>query len=107
MNDVLILCPDSGKALRLVGYIGPENRSFALLYKNLPIRKWTVHHHHQLPDGQVIYGPHKHTWDDEYEDELAYVPDDIQIGDANAELLGFLRECNVEVLGTIQAVGLT
>ena len=53
----------------------------------------------------VIYGPHKHIWDDDYEDEYAYVPNDIVVGNPNVELRDFLRECNVEVMGTMQAVG--
>lgn len=107
MSEVIVLGANSGRTGRLAGYIGPENRSFVLLYRNQPIRKWTVHHHHKLPDGLVIYGPHKHLWDDDYEDEIAYVPTDIEVGDANVELRDFLRECNIEVLGAIQVVGLT
>ena len=89
--------------LRLVGFIGKTNRSFALLYQNLPIRKYTVHDHHTNPKtGEVVYGPHKHTWDDDWEDGLVYVPADIRSGDVNEELIGFLNECNIRLEGAYQ-----
>lgn len=106
MSEVVVLAVESNKILRLTGFVGSigSNRSFALLYRNQPIRKWTVHHHHQNPDGQVLYGAHKHTWDEESEDEWAYVPADIRVGDSNQELRDFLQECNIEVIGAIQGL---
>lgn len=90
-------------SLRLVGYVGKTNRSFALLCRNFPIRKYTVHDHHTNPKtGEVVYGPHKHTWDDDWEDGLVYVPADIRIGDANEELVDFLHECNIRLEGAYQ-----
>ena len=94
---------ESGALLRLHGFVGKTNRSFALLHRNFPIRKYTVHDHHTNPDtGEVVFGPHKHTWDDEWEDRLVYVPTDIRIGDANDELHDFLVECNIRLLGAYQ-----
>jgi len=102
MDSVIALGSESGAVLRLTGWIGPFNRSFVLLYNNYPIRKWTVHSRTKAPDGSTIEGPHKHTWDDELEDEFAYVPEDIRIGSPQEELEDFLKECNVSILGGIQ-----
>ncbi len=100
MDDVTVLA-ESGEVLRLTGKIGPYNRSYVVLYKNHPIRKWTFHRRTRAPDGSLIEGPHKHTWDDELADEYAYVPDNIRIGDPYEELEDFLKECNITVLGKI------
>ena len=95
-----VLSLDSDAVLNLRGYIGTKNRSFALLYQNTPIRKYTVHDRHRNPaTGEVISGSHKHTWDDDWEDRLVYVPDDITIGNPNEELIGFLAECNIRLRG--------
>lgn len=99
--EAKVLSLDSGEALSLRGYVGSRNRSVVLLYKNTPIRKYTVHAQHKNKrTGEVIRGPHKHTWDDEWEDELVYVPNDIRIGDPNHELLDFLQECRIRLTGT-------
>lgn len=37
--DATVLAEESGELLKLRGYVGRKNRSFALLYKNTPIRK--------------------------------------------------------------------
>lgn len=100
LDDILVLCTTSQEILKLRGYVGPRNRSFVLLWKNYPIRKWTVHSRGKLPDGTRIDGPHKHVWDDDLEDEWCYVPTDIRIGNPNEELIDFLRECNIELLGS-------
>lgn len=102
LEDVAVLA-ESGEVLRLTGKVGPYNRSYVLLYKNQPIRKWTVHQRTQAPDGTVIEGPHKHAWDDELADEYAYVPEDIRIGDPFEELEDFLKECNIKLLGSFTA----
>lgn len=102
MDAVMALGEESGAVLKLTGWIGPQNRSFVLLYNNYPIRKWTVHHRTKAPDGSTIEGPHKHAWDDDLEDEFAFVPDDIRIGKAPEELEDFLKECNITVLGGMQ-----
>ena len=93
---------DSGEILKLEGYIGRKNRSFALLYDNTPIRKFTVHNdqpHSDPATGDVFIQPHKHFWDDIWNDRRAYIPDDIRIGNPNDELIDFLAECNVELRG--------
>ncbi len=103
LDDVLILCINSNQILKLRGYIGPRNHSFVILFKNYPIRKWTVHNSGKLPDGTRIDGPHKHAWDDDLEDEWCYIPTDISIGNPNEELMDFLKECNIDLLGGYQA----
>ena len=101
LQDVVVLT-ESGTMLRLTGYVGRKNRSFALLYRNTPIRRYTAHDQHKNPDGEIIRGPHKHIWDDAFEDRVAYVPDDIRIGDPNEELFDFLTECNVTIRSSYQ-----
>ena len=93
----------SGEILRLVGYVGEVNRSFVLLYRNSPIRKFTVHNYlrHRDPiNGRVFREPHKHFWHDVHRDHPAYIPDDIRIGDPNEELIDFLAECNISLRGS-------
>ena len=95
------LATSSGELLRLVGFVGIKNRSYALLHRNTPIRKYTVHDRHTNPNtGQVLREPHKHYWDDEWEDHLAYVPHDIRQGNPNEEILDFLKECNITLRGS-------
>ena len=99
--EASVLCKDSGEILSLRGYIGRKNRSFALLYRNVPIRKYTVHDRHKDPVSRIVYtDPHKHFWDDIWEDKRVYIPDDIRIGDPNKELMDFLRECNITLRGS-------
>ena len=47
--EAKVLCEESGEMLVLRGYQGKRNRSFALLYRNEPIRKYTVHSRHIDP----------------------------------------------------------
>ena len=96
LRDVVVLA-ESGTMLRLTGYVGRKNRSFALLYRNTPIRRYTAHDQHKNPDGELISGPHEHLWDDIFEDSIAYVPEDIRMGDPNDELIDFLAECNMTI----------
>lgn len=99
--EAKVLCLDSDEILSLRGFVGKTNRSFALLYRNTPIRKYTVHAFHRDPKTkEVVRQPHKHTWDDEWKDGRVYIPDDIRIGNANEELMDFLRECNIELRGS-------
>ena len=99
--EAKVLCMDSEEILVLKGTWGRTNRSFALLYRNTPIRKYTVHAYHRDPvTREVVRQPHKHRWDEEYRDGRVYIPDDIQIGDLNEEFMGFLDECNIELRGT-------
>ena len=92
------MAEESGQTLSLRGFVGKKNRSFVLLYKNNPIRKYTVHAWHRHPiTKERITDPHKHTWDDEWQDRLIYIPDDIRIGNPNDELIDFLKECNISL----------
>lgn len=94
--EAKVLCEESGEMLVLKGYQGKRNRSFALLYRNEPIRKYTVHPYHVDPvTRERVTGPHKHFWDDEWRDRRVYIPTDIRIGDPDEELADFLVECNI------------
>ncbi len=98
--DARVFANRAGEVLRLLGYVGRKNRSFALLYRDTPIRKYTVHDRHRDPaTGEVFRGPHKHWWDDVWEDRRVYIPDDIRTGDPNEELVDFLGECNIQLMG--------
>ena len=95
-----VLAVESDIVCRITGFIGKSNHSFVLLYRNTPIRKWTAHYKHRNPaTGEVFTEPHKHTWDDVYEDKLVYIPDDIHVGDINVEFRDFLAECNITMRG--------
>lgn len=99
--EVSVLSLDSGELLSLRGSIGKTNRSFALLYKNYPIRKYTVHNRHRDPVTHIVYTePHKHIWDDKWQDRRVYIPNDIRVGDPNQELEDFLNECNILLRGS-------
>ena len=103
--EAKVLCVESEEILTLKGTRGKTNRSFVLLYKNTPIRKYTVHAYHRDPvTREVIRQPHKHTWDEEYQDRRVYIPDDIRVGNINEELLDFLQECNIKLRGTYSSV---
>ena len=103
--EAKVLCVESEEILTLRGTRGKTNRSFVILYKNTPIRKYTVHAYHRDPvTREVVRQPHKHTWDEEYQDRRVYIPDDIRVGNINEELLDFLQECNIELRGTYSPV---
>lgn len=103
--DAKVLCLESEEVLTFKGTLGKTNRSFVLLYKNTPIRKYTVHAYHRDPvTRDMIRQPHKHMWDEEYEDRRVYIPDDIRIGNLNEELMDFLKECKIELRGTYSPV---
>ena len=98
-----VLALESKDVLSLRGYVGLKNRSFVLLYQNTPIRKYTVHDRHRDPvTREVVSGPHKHTWDEQWQDQRVYIPTDIDQRDPNSELLSFLSECNIELRGTYE-----
>ena len=98
--EAKVLCLESEEILSLRGTVGKKNRSFVLLYQNTPIRKYTVHAFHRDPvTRERVTEPHKHWWDDEWEDKRVYIPNDIRIGDANDELVDFLQECNISLRG--------
>ena len=75
----------------------------ALLFANLPLRRLCDKkgHRNPPPDGAVFAGFHKHRWDDQFDDQVAYIPDDIRIGDVNNELIDFLSECNIDFIGEV------
>ena len=99
--EAKVLCLESEEILILRGFVGKKNRSFVLLYQNTPIRKYTVHAFHRDPvTRERVTQPHKHLWDDEWEDRRVYIPNDIRIGNLNEEFVDFLRECNIELRGS-------
>lgn len=99
--EAIVLSEEPDEVLGLRGYVGTQNRSLALLFHSSPIRKYTVHPWHIDPvTRQRVTDPHKHTWDDTYQDRRVYIPTDIRIGDPNDEILDFLQECNISLLGT-------
>ena len=99
--EAAVLALETRRSLRLVGTVGVKNRSFVLLYQNTTIRKYTVHDRHRDPvSREVVRQPHKHLWDDEWEDKRVYIPDDIRIGEPNEEFMDFLKECNIELRGS-------
>ena len=103
--EAMVLTIDSGQLLKLRGYIGLKNRSFALLHKNVPIRMYTVHDRHRNPlTGEIVRVPHKHYWDDVWEDDLIEIPSDIRSGDPNTEFMDFLAECNITLHGGYNAL---
>ena len=56
------------------------------------------------PGKVPIQSAHKHTYDELDGDIEAYVPDDIEVGEANKELFDFLAECNIRLEGNYQAL---
>lgn len=99
--EATVLAVESSEVLRLRGYVGQTNRSLVLLYRNTPIRKYTVHRLHiDHETGEKTTEPHKHTWDEINQDRKIYLPDDIRVGDANDELIDFLQECNITLRGS-------
>lgn len=104
--DVTVFVPDTRQLLRLTGTIGKRNYSFALLFNNYPIRKYTKHYSHRdSRTGERVRVPHKHTWDQDKADSEVYIPSDIDPdSDINEQFLAFCKECNIELLGGCQAV---
>lgn len=96
-----VMCQNSSETLTLHGTVGKKNRSFVLLYGNAPIRKYTVHDRHTDSVTRITHTkPHKHFWDDVWQDRRVYIPDDIRIGNPNEELMDFLNECNISLRGS-------
>lgn len=88
----------------VVAYIGRTNYSFVLLYSNYPLRKFTKHSPHRI-GGKMFREAHKHVWDGDTENRIAYIPDDIDPNsDLNDQFLAFLAECNIRLLGDYQTV---
>jgi hypothetical protein len=98
------LALDTKDIFRVIGTIGRDNHSFALLYKNYPIRKYTKHHKHKW-NGVIYTEPHKHKWNETTRDADVYIPNDINPDDnINDQFISFCRECNIDLLGGFQPV---
>ena len=104
--EAMVLVVATNQVLRLTGVHGSRNYSFCLLFNNYPIRRWCTRNAHKNPDGEMLSGPHKHRFDEIDGDHWAYKPTDITPTDTNEDLFQFLKECNIEITGTYQAIAL-
>lgn len=103
--NVKVIAPDLNEVLELRGKIGKANRSFTLLYRKEPIRRYCAQGRHTAPDGTRIDGHHKHTWDEVSRDGYIYVPDDIdENADVNDQLFQFMQEQNILCVGDYQRI---
>ncbi len=101
--EAQVLVAEIEDVLRLSCRIGKTNIGFTLLYQNMPIRRYNNRGRHTGPDGVRVDGPHKHTWDAQYEDRMVYIPNDIDANaDLNDQFLQFLEEENIELKGAYQ-----
>ena len=101
--ETRVFAPEMQCVLRLCGCVGRTNYGFTLLFENYPIRKLNFHHKHRKPNGELVYGLHKHIWDEVYRSQDCYVPDDIDPNaDINSMLLAFLEEENIRLTGSYQ-----
>lgn len=101
---VKVLAPMLNEILFLRGVVGRTNHSFALLYRNYPVRKYTHHFRHKSKStGEVFREPHKHIWEKETEDDKAYIQEDIDPdADINEQFLSFLKEENITLRADYQ-----
>jgi hypothetical protein len=100
IEEAKVYCINSDINLTLKGW-KREKYGFCLLYKNTRIvRRWDDSTPHTNPDGTVIDEPHKHYWDEEYEDAFAYAVDDIPTNDVDGAFKAFLEEEHIEHTGT-------
>jgi len=102
--EASVLAMESNLLLRLYGNVGIKNRSFGLLHNNVSIRRYCSSPNHVNPGKIPIRSHHKHTYDELDGDIVAYIPDDIKVGEANGELFDFLAECNIRLEGNYQAL---
>ena len=101
--ETRVFSPEMQCVLRLCGSVGRTNYGFTLLFENYPIRSLNCHHKHRKPSGELVYGLHKHTWDEVYRSQDCYVPDDIDPNaDINSIFLAFLEEENIRLVGSYQ-----
>lgn len=96
----------SGEILLFKGVhrLSDNDIKLELLYRKIfPIRKYHSHYNHHNPGGQLVDGPHKHfpTETSQKDCQFAYKVDDIpEDGDINDVIHAFLKESNIEVLGS-------
>ena len=96
------LVVETREILSIKGYIGRDNYGFALLYNNIPIRKYTKHQRH-IWKGKTYTQPHKHVWDEVTEDKEVYIPTDIDPkNDVSVQFMSFCQECNIDLRGGYQ-----
>jgi hypothetical protein len=102
--DTRVLAPLENEVLKLSCNVGKSNYGFSLLYQNHPVRKYTKHFQHtSRSTGEKFIHPHKHTWDEETEDDKAFIPSDIDPATSiDDQLLAFLAEENIEPQGGYQ-----
>lgn len=104
--EATVLAPLENEILKLCCNIGKDNYSFSLLYQGYPIRKYTKHFlHRSRSTGEKLRRPHKHTWDEESEDDKAYIPQDISPEvSIDDQLLAFLKEENIKLQSGYQRI---
>jgi len=103
--EARVLAPELNEVLKLVGSVGHTNYGFVLLFENHPIRKLTKHHKHRNSNGKLVFGMHKHTWDEVSRDKCCYIPNDIDPdGDIDDIFLAFLEEENIKLREPYQRV---
>lgn len=102
--DAPVLAPLQKEILKFVCNLGKSNYSFCVLYQSYPFRKYASHFlHTSRSTGEVFRQPHKHIWDEDTEDDKAYIPLDIDPNaSVNDQLLSFLQEENITLQGGYQ-----
>lgn len=97
-GSVRVECRDRDDILRLVGWVNDRRYSYSLIYRNaITIRRWGDHPGHRNPDGELVEGPHKHRYEEEYEDGWAYNVNDVSTSDARQAFFDFLDEESIEL----------
>ncbi len=102
--NAAVYAPEMDEDMRLVCTYGRSNIGFCLLYQNHPVRRYdNGARHKSRSTGEVFTEPHKHTWDEQWQNDKAYIPRDISPrDDVNARLLAFLQEENIQAQGGYQ-----
>jgi len=102
--DARVLAPEENEVLKLSCNVGKTNFGFCLLYQNHPFRKYTKHFEHKSwSTDEKFREPHKHIWDEDTEDDKAYMPTDINPKSSlDDQLFAFLKEENIVPQGGYQ-----
>lgn len=101
VGSVRVECIDRDDVLRLSAWQNTRRYSFSLLYRNaITIRRWGNHPGHTNPDGEPTDGPHKHYYEEGYEDDWAYTTDDVTTSDVRQAFFDFLDEESIELGGS-------
>lgn len=99
-TEARVDCLNRDDVLRLtVWYNTRGDYSFSLLYRNaIIIKRWGNHPGHRNPDGELVDGPHKHYYQEGYEDDdWAYNTSDVSTSDLRQGFFDFLDEESIEL----------